>query len=175
MKQNYLYFLLLLFLFGCNIGENELPPSNVEGYRPVYMSKEKMSTISTLAPQVLMKPGKIYVYGRYLFVGESGKGVHVIDNINPKQPNPISFIEIPSNNDIAIKGDIMYADNAGDLLVFEISNPLNVQLLQRVKDALPNSNYQLPPQRGFFECVDNSKGIVVNWERTQLQSPKCRY
>jgi len=175
MKHNYLYFLLLFLLSGCYFGERTQTPENVEGYQPIYASKAQMSTIYTLAARPLEKPGKIYTYGRYLFIGEQGKGIHVIDNIDNTQPQNISFIEIPANNDIAIKGNVLYADNAGDLISLDISNPLDIRLLNRVKDVLPKSNYQMPPEEGYFECPDNSKGVVVGWQRANLQRPKCRY
>jgi hypothetical protein len=176
MKHNYLYFLLLFLFSGCiTIGEVEESPKEADGYKPVYASKEQIKSINTLEARILQKPGKIYTYGKYLFIGEAGKGVHIIDNTDTKLPKAISFIEIPYNNDIAIKGNVMYADNYGDLVVFDISNPTNVQLMNRVSNALPQVNTQLPPEKGFFECVDNSKGMIVGWEKTKLQAPKCRY
>ncbi|MCU0440166.1 MAG: hypothetical protein MUC49_19940 [Raineya sp.] len=176
MKNNYLYVLLLFLLSGCfGVDNVDEYPDEVDGFKPVYVSKEQINTISTLEARVLQKPGKIYTYGRYLFVGEAGRGVHIIDNIDPKQPKNISFIEIPQNNDIAIKGNMMYADNHGDLIVFDISNPTDVKLTNRIANALPQNNSQLPPEQGFFECIDASKGIVVGWERVRIKSPKCRY
>jgi hypothetical protein len=56
-----------------------------------------------------------------------------------------------------------------------ISNPNQVTLVSRLENVTPNTNFQIPPERGFFECVDNSKGIVVAWEKTILRKPKCRY
>lgn len=176
MKHNYLYVLLLFFLSGCfSFGDVDKYPDEVDGYKPVYSSKEQINSINTVEARVLQKPGKIYTYGRYLFIGEAGKGVHIIDNSDIKQPKNISFIEIPYNNDIAIKGNIMYADNYGDLVVFDISNPVDVKLMNRITNALPQNSSQLPPEQGFFECVDASKGVVVGWERAKLKSPKCRY
>jgi LVIVD repeat len=176
MKHNYLYLLLLFLLSGCiSFGNEDEYPNEVDGFKPVYASKEKINSISTLEARVLQKPGKIYTYGKYLFIGESGKGVHIIDNADTKQPKALSFIEIPFNNDIAIKGSIMYADNYGDLVVFDISNPTDVKLMNRITNALPQNSSQLPPEQGFFECVDASKGAVVGWERVKIKSPKCRY
>ena len=166
-----------IFLFGlflsCN-KESKLAPDEVEGYKPIYVSKEQASNVSQLAPRPLEQPGKIYVYGNFLFVGEKGKGVHIFNNANPNSPIPLGFLEILANNDIAIKDDFLYADNAGDLLVFNISNPNQITLLSRQKDAIPNNNFQTPPEQGYFECVDNKKGMVVAWEKTILRKPKCR-
>lgn len=161
--------------FSCNKPESKLAPDEVEGYKPIYASRNSTNQISQLSPKPLKNPGKIYVYGNFLFVGEKGKGVHIFNNANPSNPVPLSFLEIPANSDIAIKNDYLYADSAGDLLVMNISNPNQVTLVSRLENVIPNTNFQVPPERGFFECVDNSKGIIVAWEKTTLRKPKCRY
>ncbi len=176
MKKTFLKIssILLLGAFSACNTESRLSPDEVEGYKPIYASKEQMNTVSQLAPRPLENPGKIYAYGNFLFVGEKGKGVHVFNNANPSNPSPLSFLEIFANNDIAIKDDFLYADNGGDLVVLNISNPNQITLVSRQKDAIPNNNFQIPPERGYFECVDNQKGVVVAWEKTILRKPKCR-
>ena len=176
MKKTFLknsYLLLLLAVLACD-RESKLAPEEIEGYKPIYASEEQISTVSQFAPRPLENPGKIYAYGNFLFVGEKGKGVHIFNNANPRNPIPIGFLEILANSDIAIKDGFLYADNAGDLLVFDISNPNQISLLSRQKDAIPNNSFQLPPEQGYFECVDSQKGIVVAWEKTTLRKPKCR-
>lgn len=176
MKDIFLKVGLLVFIgvfSACN-RESKLAPDEVEGYKPIYASKEQSNTINQLAPRPLEKPGKIYTYGNYLFVGEKSKGVHIFNNANPSNPVPLSFLEILGNNDIAIKNNFLYADNAGDLLVLNISNPNQITLVSRQKNVIPNSSSPLPPEEGFFECVDNQKGVVVAWEKTILRKPKCR-
>jgi hypothetical protein len=108
-----------------------------------------------------------------LFINELGKGIHVINNQNPSNPQPVAFISVPGNADIAVKGDVLYADNATDLVSLDISNPLQVRVLHRVENAFPSEMY--PPHTGvFFQCVDKTKGAVVGWEKTTLENPKCR-
>lgn len=159
----------------CVRERNPISPNEVEGYKPIYISKEQGSIINQLSPRPLENPGKIYVYGSFLFVGEKGKGVHIFNNANPFNPIPMAFLEILGNHDIAIKNNYLFADNAGDLVVLDIANPNQIRLVSRQKDVLPNSSFQLPPEKGFFECPDNRKGVVVGWEKTILRKPKCRY
>ncbi|MBO9637460.1 LVIVD repeat-containing protein [Siphonobacter aquaeclarae] len=83
----------------------------------------------------LEKPGKIYVRGNVLFINEIKKGVHIIDNTDPKNPRNLSFIEILGNADIAVKGNVLYADSYTDFLVFDISQPTQPKLLNRVENA----------------------------------------
>jgi len=64
----------------------------------------------------LEDPGKIYFYNNYIFINEKRAGVHVFDNSTPSSPQNIGFLNIPGNVDIAIRNDIMLADNYIDLL-----------------------------------------------------------
>lgn len=70
--------------------------------------------------RALQQTGKIYLHGDYILVNEMRKGIHVIDNADPKAPKNIGFIDIPGNVDIAMKDNILYADNYTDLLVMDV-------------------------------------------------------
>src|SRR5688572_15739272 len=66
--------------------------------KPVYASKATvLSNIRSNNPRPLEAPGKIYILGRYLFVNEIDKGVHIIDNSNPSNPRAVAFVDIPGN------------------------------------------------------------------------------
>lgn len=108
-------------------------------------------------PVDLCSPGKIYVYGDYLLINEMGKGIHVYNNSNPSAPKNISFINIDGNVDLAVNNNILYADNHMDLLAFDISNPTNVKLVKRVKDAFPDA------------YVDFAKTKVITYKDTVVR------
>ena len=129
MKKITLGFCLILFVvLGChtNVDTDTAPPGapafNGEGYRPIYSSQTEIRQVSTESPQALRKPGKIYVRGNYLFINEQGKGLHLIDNADPRAPRNLSFIKIPGNVDIAVKGNLLYADNGRDFVVLNIAD-----------------------------------------------------
>tara|TARA_R100001143_G_scaffold4167_1_gene7005 strand:+ start:31963 stop:33264 length:1302 start_codon:yes stop_codon:yes gene_type:complete len=132
-------------------------------YEPVYMSHEEfINSVSMEATRELNNPGKIYFYEGFLFVNEVNKGIHIINNFDPSDPEQIGFINIPANKDIAIRNDLLYADSQKDLLVFDISSIENPQLLDRIEGVFNNSA-NTPP--GFTtQSVDESKGLVVDWE-----------
>jgi hypothetical protein len=170
--------LMMLGLVGChtNIDTDTAPPGapvfSGEGYRPIYSSQAEIRQVSTEAPQALRKPGKLYVRGNYLFINEQGKGLHLIDNADPRVPRKVSFIKIPGNVDIAVKGNLLYADNGRDFVVLNIADATNVQLVKRIENAFPVQSY--PPYiQTYFECVDESKGVVVGWEKVKMNRPKC--
>ncbi len=93
---------------------------------PVYevLTRFRESVKSQPALQV-SNPGKITVDGKYIFLSEPFVGIHVIDNSDSHNPKNVSFINIPGNEDMAIKGNTLYADCYGDLVSFDISDPLN--------------------------------------------------
>ena len=90
-------------------------------YEPVYKTKEEVrANIKSNPARSIENPGKIYTFGKYIFLNEVDKGIHVIDNTNPSQPKNIFFIDIPGNLDIAVKGNILYADLYTDLVAIDI-------------------------------------------------------
>ncbi len=146
------------------------PAFDGTGYRAVYATAAELANIETQSPRALRKPGKIYVQGNYLFVNEQGEGLHVIDNADPTKPRKISFLKIPGNNDMAVKGRFLYADNARDLVVLDIGDPTSIKVLKRIADAIPPQNYP-SLQQVYFECPEKNKGTIVAWEKVSMSSP----
>ena len=94
--------------------------------------------------------GKITVDGNYIYLSEPYKGIHVIDNSNPSSPKNVSFINIPGNEDMAITGKTLYADAYGDLVTFDISNPVDVVAKNFAANVFPdNAIYSYGP--GYVE------------------------
>ncbi|WP_187262663.1 LVIVD repeat-containing protein [Pontibacter beigongshangensis] len=106
---------------------------------PVYMLRADLQqAVKVNTPRGLETPGKIYAKGNYLFINEVDKGIHIINNANPASPQFVSFIDIPGNIDMAVKGNILYADSYIDLVALDISNPLDVKLVKRVENIFPS-------------------------------------
>jgi hypothetical protein len=89
------------------------------------------------SPTALKSTGKIYVYGDYIFVNEPDKGIHIIDNSKPASPRNIAFINIPGNEDLAVLNNTLYADSYGDLVAFDVTNPLSATPVQFVNNVFP--------------------------------------
>ncbi|WP_375580874.1 hypothetical protein ABWH96_07625 [Marivirga tractuosa] len=165
---------LFLSLASCNTWEPvpDFDVEEVEGYRPIYAT-ESQTEIKTLSVREIEDPGKIYVINDYLLLVDRLKGVHVFNNEDPENPENIGFIQITGSNDVAVRDNILYADQAMDLLAIDISNPENVKIASRVKGVFPFGVQYPQPQGVYFECPDPEKGLIVGWELTTLQSPKC--
>ena len=107
-------------------------------YAPVYKTlTEVRKDMKSTTPQELKQTGKLYIYGKYIFLNEIDKGIHVIDNTNPSAPRNISFIPIPGNVDLAVKGNYLYADSYSDMVVFDISSPTQVKAHQFISNVFP--------------------------------------
>lgn len=126
-------------------------------YKPVYKEKsEVLGNIKSNPAKEIEKTGKFYIYGNYIFLNETDKGVHVIDNSNPSQPRNIAFIDIPGDVDLAVKDNILYADMYSDLVAIDISDPSHVVLKKTINNVFPERQYPY----GFYP--DNNK-VIIDW------------
>lgn len=148
----------LLLNFSSCLSDKCVEDYTYKVYTPVYMSLADLrSAVQITGPAALENSGKIYYRAPYLFVNEVNKGIHIYDNSNPAAPQNISFISIPGNADIAVKGDILYADSYIDLLSFDISDPQNIVQTNRMLDVFPNRTYF----NGW--SADPALGVVADW------------
>lgn len=128
-------------------------------YSPVYRTSAQVrANIKSADPTPLEQGGKLFIKGNYIFLNEPDKGIHIIDNSNPASPKNISFIAIPGNMDMAVKGNTLYADLYTDLVTLDISNPLNVVVNTIRENAFPNRAYS-----GGFS-PDRSQ-VITDWEQ----------
>lgn len=131
---------------------------------PIYMSNDEFkSAFKNVEPRDLVNPGKIYFKDNYIFINEMYEGIHIYDNSDPSNPQNISFIELPSNLDIAIADSFLYADSYTDLVVIDISDISNPMEIYRVDSAFP---YSVPPYDTRYPLtdIDESKGVVIGFE-----------
>ena len=128
-------------------------------YTPVYKARpEVYANIKSNAPKEVSSPGKIFLYGNYIFLNEVNKGVHIIDNSDPSLPVRKAFIDIPGNLDIAVKGNTLYADLYTDLITIDISDPLQTRLVKNIPSVFPERYYG----NGYNP---DSNHVLVDWIR----------
>lgn len=168
--------LLLAFLFLASCEDQRVQTITWVEYEPVYMSEaEFMNSVTVTPPKDLEIPAKIYFYQGHLFVNERNEGIHIIDNRDASSPVNIAFISIPATKDLAVKGELLYADSQKDLLIFDISNLQNPELIERVEDVF-NTAANIAP--GFTtQQIDDSKGVVVDWKevvREEICKVNCQ-
>ena len=126
----------------------------------------RQTEFSLEEPRALERPGKIYVYGTFLFVNEYLEGVHFFDNANPSAPVNLGFLPVLANVDIAVKDNKMYLDSYFDLLTFDISDIMNPVLDDRELDIFEFHDYgyltSFDPNFPMAQA-DYSSGVVTGW------------
>jgi hypothetical protein len=140
-----------------------------KGNNPIYISYEDLRASVKASENVDLKnPGKIYYKDNFIFIVEELKGIHVFDNNNPSSPVKKTFINIPGVVDIAIAGNVLYADSYVDLVVIDVQDVENIHEVGRIKDILP---YTVPPTGNDFAKgnIDKTKGLVLAWEVTTIK------
>lgn len=125
-------------------------------YRPVYKTKEEVrANIKSSNPIELAAPGKLFYKDGYVFLNELNKGVHIIDVRNPSAPANIAFVHVPGAVDLAVRGNILYADMYTDLVAIDITNPNAVQL----KTVVPG----VFPERYYSSFIPDKDMIITEW------------
>jgi Uncharacterized conserved protein len=170
--KNIMYLCNLMFftLVGCQNSVTEMVTYKIN--EPVFLSYESFrnSVKVTAEPHKITSIGKMCFYNDYLYISEPQKGIHIIDNRNPANPQIVGFVELLGNADLAIRNGLLYADSYIDLVWFDISNASQPVLKGRLDSIFPTA---LPPMpdNGFGidynQCYTGNKGVVVGYRLTE--------
>ena len=165
-------FLAISSFFACNPSSSK----SVEGLAPIYLPKNQIYVVEVLGPRPTENAGKIYQYGNQLTLqADVNTGIHVIDCSNASQPQKLKFIRIPGVSEIAVKDNILIANNYNDIVSIDLSNLNSIALVNRTKDVFKANQGIVPNESNvFFECPDETKGVVIGWEKKTLNQPKCK-
>jgi hypothetical protein len=139
-------------------------------YTPIYStSAEIKNAVAFEAPRNLSHVGRIYYKDKFLFVNETGEGIHVIDNAVPSSPATKGFLKIPGNNDLAIIGDYLYANSYVDLVVFDISDKASIHEVKRLAGVFDRVQW-------FGYPISASSLVLTGWrqqEMVQVNESRC--
>lgn len=142
------YFLLfsLLILSSCDDFNTSNTGIEVDTgrFEPIFLTRETLnnSVEFSVTQEELRTPVKIYRYGNLLLVSDHFTGIHAYDNADPSNPTKLGFIKIPGITDIAMNGNILYANNSVDLVAIDVSNINDLKIVKRIQDAFDEP---LPP------------------------------
>jgi hypothetical protein len=160
----WLIVLIALVITSCEDKRLQTYMANV----PVYMSYEELrSPLDITDPEDLLKPGKIYFKDQYMYINEYQKGIHVVDLSDPGSPEQKAFIEIPGNVDMAIRNNLLYADSYLDLVLIDISDPLQPTEIKRIEELF---EYVIPPYDPEYPLdeIDEEKGVITHYEVKEI-------
>ena len=156
-KLFYLTWFAALFLLqSCTQDECNRSQTYIR-FDPVYLKVDEIrKDIQIQAARSLKNPGKLYYYNQYILINEVREGLHIIDNKNPESPKNVAFVKIPGNIDMAVKDNVLFADNYIDLLAIDIQNPEKPRLISRTEDV--------------FNAISQNEdlGYLVYYERTSI-------
>lgn len=172
--KNHILLLSLLFLTGNLLLSSCKKDTNVEHitfYKPIYKSKaEVRANIKSSAVRNIIQAGKIFIQHDYLYLVDVNRGVHVIDISNISNPHKVAFILIPGCNDIAIRGNFLYADCGRDLVTVDVSNPTSACLKTYTANVF-QERYYFNSYNGYYYNTDTAKA-VADWIRVDTSIVK---
>ena len=163
MKHHF-YLFLVLVLLGCeNNSEDIYRYSKVISQSkeyPVYLDMSEIGNIQVTARLPQAAPFKIVSNDKYYFVGDMLKGIHVYE----KKAGSVSylcFIECRYMKDFDLVDNRLFCNNFVDLVVLDVSNPLQTTILYRQKNQFNQftsykSDWNIPYVEG--------KGLIVRTE-----------
>ena len=174
----FLFSLSLLVMTSCSDYIKETVTYKVN--EPVFMSNEtfRNSVKVSNVPQTISGIGKMCFYNNYLYISELNKGIHIINNTDPANPQVTGFIQILGNADLAIRNGLLYADSFIDLVWFDVTNPAYPELKGRLDSIFPTA-LPLPPNHYGIDYAKTysgkNNGIVIGWELKEKTEEISRY
>ena len=173
MKQKNSFALLLSAICFITYSCKDKTTGTYMANTPVYMDFDefRQTEFNVESARTMKNPGKIWIKDQYLFVNEILQGFHIFDNSNPANPVNLGFIEVFANTDLAVRGNVLYADNYNDLLSFDISNPASPELLCRTNDIF---NFEAANNlTGYVSSLPSAgviwdKGVILRWEQEEV-------
>jgi len=177
-KILFLFSLTLLALTGCENKVTETVTYKIN--EPVFMATStfRNSVKVTAEPHKITSIGKMCLYNNYLYISEPEKGIHIINNTDPANPQIIGFIQLLGNADLAIRNGMLYADSYIDLVWFDITNPAMPELKGRLDSIFPTAMPTIQNIYGYdYSSVYSGKnnGIVIGWELKEKTEEVTHY
>lgn len=167
MKIRILFILIsFLTLNSCiftsdDDAENQIEPGISMMYEPIIMNRTDFENSLQIQNSTAMQnAGKIYLKDHWILLGDHHLGFHIYDNSHPENPVNFKFLKIPGATDLAVKENVIYVNQATDLVAF-LFNPQNnsITIYKRIKNAFPPI---LSPDGYYGDVTENE--VVVGWE-----------
>ncbi len=95
-----------------------------------------------------------------MFINEVREGFHIIDNSDPKNPKRIKFIRVLGATDLAIRDEVIYINQATDLIATKFDQNNGIIVTKRIKGIFP----ELMSPDGFYADDIPENHVVVDWK-----------
>jgi len=147
------------FLVDCDINDDDVIDPFFSRYEPILLDRNDFENSVSLQESISIgTSGKIYIIGDLLFINEVHKGFHIYDNSNPAFPTPIKFLKAPGSTDLAIRDNMIYINQATDLIAIEY-NSNEITLTKRVANVFP----ELRSPDGMLPYNIPENNVVIGW------------
>ncbi len=163
MKRALFFTLFALILQSCVFQfetEGDEPLIDSQEYEAITLNRTEFENAVQIKPvQNMRQSGKIYLYQNYVFINDVNKGFHCF-RYNPNhQPIAHSYIDIPGATDLAIRNNILYINQAVDLVSLQCNADFTEILnIHRNRNVFP----QKPAPNGWGNYYGND--IVIDWK-----------
>jgi len=151
--KNVFFISLLFILVACEdtyeVTHEYSRPYSISKEYPIQLdAREILVDIQIEAPVNPNEAFKIVSNEKYIFVGEKMKGVHVFEKSDESHTIPLCFIECKYIKAFDVVDNMLYCNNFVDLLVIDVTSPLQSKILHREKDYFnkyySNSSFNFP-------------------------------
>ncbi len=162
---------LVLIMSACKDKSYYKYEANVPIYQSFESFRKGIDATDFTSPKTITEKGNIYFKDNYLFIIDTDKGIHFIDNANPNNPVNKGYLAISGITGMEIDGNYLYANNLIDLVVIDISSiqsPIEVGRVNNVfSESLPLHDINYP-----IAELDRAEGVVVGWKIEEVTSEK---
>ncbi len=157
MKYFFLLLALIMTAVGCDVDDCEQTVRYVKA-TGIYADLESVRVDDLVgAPRDIESPGKINVSSELLIIGDRGTGIHIINNTDPENPQPLHFLEVPGNHQLYVDGDYIYANAYYDMIKIDISDINNIRIVDRIEEVFTINHHN-------FE-----NHALIGFERTEVE------
>ena len=160
MKQLTTLLLFTLLCTSC-IEEQCEQTVIVQGFDPQIVNPTdwRSTTIwECFGPIDICETTSFYVYQQYLFMVEDGEGLHILDNSDPRNPLPVTWMPVEGGQGLAVRNDILYINQYTDLLAFDLADPKIPTFISRTENVFEPGS--------VFATVLGDGSFVANWSAT---------
>lgn len=159
MRKLILMFCCFTFLNCFFNNENRSVDPVFFRYEPIFLSAAEFeNSIEIQDKKEVTEASKIYIINNFIFINDKRTGFHIFDNSDTSNPIKKKFLKAPGATDIAIRNNVLYINQATDLVVLTFDfNTLTTVVSKRLKNVFPE--LQSPDGEWFYE----EGKVVVNW------------
>jgi hypothetical protein len=153
---------ILLLFAGCK----ETPVKSRSSYKPILMDRSQLpNSIIFLRTKPIVRAGQIRTNATLLLVVEQYEGVHIYDNTNASSPVEKGYLVIPGCMDIVLNNNVLYANNANDLVTIDLSDlQSGPVVVDRKTNVFPELNAPDGyPLEYFLQNGRPANTVVVDW------------